>query len=97
MPIIAAPVEAIAVLGFVGAGVPVYYLTQAEQDSKPRIVCAFSLVMEQSENIHSPRFQAFFEDIFARVLGRPSSKDGWQAVATEGDDALEMTQTRSHR
>ncbi|EAU88480.2 L-methionine transporter [Coprinopsis cinerea okayama7 len=40
MPIIAAPLEAIAVLGFVAAGVPVYFLTQV--DEKPRIFGFFS-------------------------------------------------------
>ncbi|KAF6765237.1 L-methionine transporter [Ephemerocybe angulata] len=80
MPIIAAPMEAIAVLCFIGAGVPVYYLTQADEDTKPRII-------------------SFFEDLFARIRGRPSAGDGWEAVATDGDDALEMTQSepRSRR
>ena len=40
MPIIAAPMEAIAVLGFVSAGIPVYYVTQVEGD-KPRIIGTF--------------------------------------------------------
>ncbi|RXW24138.1 hypothetical protein EST38_g1706 [Candolleomyces aberdarensis] len=76
MPIIAAPIEAIAVLGFIAAGVPVYYLTQADEDAKPRII-------------------SIFEDLFSRLRGRPSAADGWEAVATDGDDTLEMTQTQT--
>ena len=40
---------------------------------------------------------AMFEDLFSRLRGRPSAADGWEAVATEGDDNLEMTQTRTNR
>ncbi|KAH6918538.1 L-methionine transporter [Coprinopsis sp. MPI-PUGE-AT-0042] len=74
MPIIAAPMEAIAVLGFVSAGIPVYYVTQVEGD-KPRII-------------------SWFEDLYARVRGRPRSGEGWEAVATDADE-LEMTQANS--
>ncbi|KAF9533016.1 amino acid permease-domain-containing protein [Crepidotus variabilis] len=39
MPITAAPVEAFAVLGFVLAGIPVYYITQtSESEGQPRVV-----------------------------------------------------------
>jgi len=37
MPVIAAPVEASAVLGFVLAGVPVYYITQRNEVQVPDI------------------------------------------------------------
>ncbi|KAI0807498.1 L-methionine transporter [Fomes fomentarius] len=71
MPIIAAPLEAMAVLGFVLAGVPVYYITQRN---------------------HGPpgAVQGFFSSITAHILGRPAPGAGWQAVATEGDEHLEM-------
>ncbi|KAI1795792.1 L-methionine transporter [Ganoderma leucocontextum] len=76
MPIIAAPLEAMAVLAFVLAGIPVYYLTQ-RRNGQPTAV------------------QAFFSNIFGRVRGRPDTSSGWQAVATEGDEHLEMrTSTR---
>ncbi|TFK29971.1 L-methionine transporter [Coprinopsis marcescibilis] len=74
MPIIAAPMEAIAVLAFVAAGVPVYYVTQVDDDAKPRIF-------------------GIFGNLFARIRGRPSSAEGWEAVATDADE-LEMTQAR---
>ncbi|RDX56676.1 L-methionine transporter [Lentinus brumalis] len=70
MPIIAAPLEAMAVLGFVLAGVPVYYLTQRPPSEGP--------------------IQGFFASIVARIRGRPAPGAGWQAVATEGDEQLEM-------
>ncbi|KAE9395060.1 amino acid transporter [Gymnopus androsaceus JB14] len=38
MPIIAAPAEAVAVLGFVLAGIPVYYLTHSNDQDVPRIL-----------------------------------------------------------
>ncbi|KAI0709329.1 L-methionine transporter [Earliella scabrosa] len=74
MPIIAAPLEAMAVLAFVLAGVPVYYITQ-RNDGPPSAV------------------QEFFSSLVARVRGRPAPGAGWQAVATEGDEQLEMRTT----
>ncbi|KAL4253190.1 Cellular Amino Acid Transporter [Abortiporus biennis] len=75
MPIIAAPLEAIAVLGFVLVGIPVYYLTQkGEHDDSPRII-------------------TFFSSLMSRISGRPTVRSGgWQAVATEGDENVEMSQ-----
>ncbi|TBU65740.1 L-methionine transporter [Dichomitus squalens] len=71
MPVVAAPLEAMAVLAFVLAGIPVYYITQ-RQDGQPTAV------------------QAFFSNLLARIRGRPDTSSGWQAVATEGDEQLEM-------
>ncbi|KAI0748211.1 L-methionine transporter [Daedaleopsis nitida] len=71
MPIIAAPLEAMAVLGFVLAGIPVYYITQ-RHDGPPTAI------------------QGFFSDLAARIRGRPVPGAGWQAVATEGDEQVEM-------
>ncbi|KAG0707713.1 L-methionine transporter [Suillus ampliporus] len=42
MPIFAAPLEAMAVLGFVLAGIPVYYLTNRDQASLPAFLGFFS-------------------------------------------------------
>ncbi|KAK1236538.1 hypothetical protein PQX77_000231 [Marasmius sp. AFHP31] len=79
MPIIAAPLEAIAVLGFVLAGVPVYYLTRRDANEAPRII-------------------TWLKSGSSKLRGRPSVGDGWEAVATEGDE-MEMTEGRhsSHR
>ncbi|KAI9574243.1 amino acid permease-domain-containing protein [Boletus coccyginus] len=41
MPIIAAPLEAVSVLGFVLAGVPVYYLTNREEQAKLLFLLSF--------------------------------------------------------
>jgi len=41
MPIIAAPLEAVAVFGFVLAGVPVYYLTNREEQAKLPFLLSF--------------------------------------------------------
>ncbi|KAI0721009.1 L-methionine transporter [Cerioporus squamosus] len=71
MPVIAAPLEAMAVLGFVLAGIPVYYITQRPYTSE------------------GPS-QGFFASIVARIRGRPAPGAGWEAVATEGDEQLEM-------
>lgn len=73
MPIIAAPLEAMAVLGFVLAGIPVYYITQRGSATSSGVV-------------------AIFKKCFARIRGRPTPGAGWQAVATEGDDQVEMTE-----
>ncbi|KAH9946044.1 L-methionine transporter [Epithele typhae] len=71
MPIIAAPLEAMAVLGFVLVGVPIYYITQRNQGAPTGV-------------------QGFFANMFASIRGRPTPGTGWQAVATEGDEHLEM-------
>ncbi|KAI0636883.1 amino acid transporter [Trametes polyzona] len=76
MPIIAAPLEAIAVLGFVLAGVPLYYITHRNEGQPTRV-------------------QAFFSSVVARVRGRPAPGAGWQAVATEGDENVEMEESRT--
>ncbi|KAL4265325.1 Cellular Amino Acid Transporter [Pleurotus pulmonarius] len=41
MPIIAAPLEAMAVLGFVAAGIPVYYITRRKSQELPRPLAWF--------------------------------------------------------
>ncbi|KAL0946858.1 hypothetical protein HGRIS_013025 [Hohenbuehelia grisea] len=74
MPIIAAPLEAMAVLGFVAAGVPVYYITHRDKQEVPR---AFS----------------WLASCIDRVRGRPAGS-GWEAVATEGDEHMEMVEPR---
>ncbi|EKM55586.1 uncharacterized protein PHACADRAFT_93389 [Phanerochaete carnosa HHB-10118-sp] len=80
MPIIAAPLEAMAVLGFVLVGIPIYYLTQRELYPK----------------IKSPGL-AYIQDCIAKIRGRPSPGGGWQAVATEGDEHLEMSEQHPRR
>ncbi|KAJ6547599.1 L-methionine transporter [Mycena capillaripes] len=75
MPIIAAPLPAIAVLGFVLAGVPVYYITHRSERELPAVF-------------------AWFTPCISRLRGRPPAGDGWEAVATEGDEPIEMAQSR---
>ncbi|EPT06173.1 hypothetical protein FOMPIDRAFT_124911 [Fomitopsis schrenkii] len=67
MPIIAAPLEAIAVLGFVLVGIPIYYITQRDTG-----------------------LGASMSKLWSRIRGRPDSSTGWEAVATEGDEQVEM-------
>ncbi|KAJ6596927.1 L-methionine transporter [Mycena vulgaris] len=73
MPIIAAPLPAIAVLGFVLAGVPVYYITHRSERDLPAVF-------------------AWFAPCISRLRGRPPAGDGWEAVATENDEPIEMAQ-----
>lgn len=35
---------------------------------------------------------AIFSDFVARVRGRPDMGSGWQAVATDGDENVEMVE-----
>jgi len=78
MPIIAAPLEALAVLGFVLAGIPMYYITRHGA----------------SIPLHS-RF-SFLSPLLSRLYGQSTGTPGfgWQAVATDGDDGIEMTEGR---
>jgi len=75
MPIIAAPLEALAVLGFILAGVPVYYMTQTHESSRPRII-------------------SLCRSYLLRLIGRSPAAEGWEAVATDGDEAVEMVENR---
>ncbi|KAF8636695.1 hypothetical protein AX17_003500 [Amanita inopinata Kibby_2008] len=75
MPVIAAPLEALAVLGFISAGIPVYYITQTDENTRPRIFTMFS-------------------SIILRLRGRAHAAEGWEVVATEGDEAVEMVEGR---
>ncbi|KAF8654208.1 hypothetical protein AX16_003734 [Volvariella volvacea WC 439] len=77
MPIIAAPLEALAVLVFISAGIPVYYLTQTSQARRS--------------------LPAWLDSLISRITGRSLAADGWQAVATEGDDTIEMSEGRTRR
>jgi len=75
MPIIAAPLEALAVLGFVLAGIPMYYITQ------------------RGFNIQLPRKLSFLSSWYrGRSAAAPGF--GWEAVATEGDEGMEMAESR---
>ncbi|KAK2466887.1 hypothetical protein APHAL10511_001145 [Amanita phalloides] len=75
MPVIAAPLEALAVLGFIVAGIPVYYLTQTHESARPRII-------------------SVCQSYLLRLVGRPPVAEGWQAVATDGDEGVEMVENR---
>ncbi|KAF8625777.1 hypothetical protein AX15_005169 [Amanita polypyramis BW_CC] len=75
MPIIAAPLEALAVLGFILAGVPVYYMTQTNENARPRIFTACRLFL-------------------LRLIGKSPTAEGWEAVATDGDEGVEMVENR---
>lgn len=82
MPIIAAPAEAIAVLGFVLAGIPIYYLTQTTEDGD------------------RPRIALLFTDVVGQLRGCSRTADGWEAVATEGEETAELHHippTHTHR
>ncbi|RDB21074.1 b(0,+)-type amino acid transporter 1 [Hypsizygus marmoreus] len=78
MPVIAAPIEAIAVLGFVLAGVPVFYLTRRGDDDRPWVFTRFPACIRW-------------------IRGRRPTEDGWEAVATEGDEPIEMAEGRLHQ
>ncbi|KAF8956554.1 L-methionine transporter [Flammula alnicola] len=76
MPIIAAPAEAIAVLGFVLAGIPVYYMTQSTEDEG------------------RSRVSLWFTSIVERLRGRSRAADGWEAVATDAEETVELHQAQ---
>jgi len=75
MPILAAPLPSLVVIGFVLLGIPVYYITQRNDDM--------------------PRVFVICSDWFSRLRGRPNVGSGWQAVATEGDEQMEVFERRT--
>ncbi|KIY72130.1 amino acid transporter [Cylindrobasidium torrendii FP15055 ss-10] len=78
MPVVAAPLQGLAVLGFVLAGVPVYYVTHRADRETPRVL-------------------AWIQPFWARIRGRPHAGEGWQSVATEGDEQVEMLDNSARR
>ncbi|KAH9981175.1 L-methionine transporter [Lactifluus volemus] len=78
MPIIAAPLEALAVLGFVLTGIPMYYITRH----------GASMPWQSKFPFLSP----LLSRLYGQSMGTPGF--GWQAVATDGDDEIEMTEGR---
>jgi len=78
MPIIAAPLEALAVLGFVLAGIPMYYITQR----------GVAMPLRGRFSSLSP--------LLSRLCGQSTGTPGfgWEAVATDGDDGIEMAEGR---
>ena len=116
MPIIAAPLEAMAVLGpshaflpeseadlgahpgFVLIGIPIYYITQRSGPGSkdPPLFIGESTRLPVAEFEADTCYpKALCSDCFARVRGRPSLGTGWQAVATDGDEHLEMSEQHS--
>ncbi|TFY51174.1 hypothetical protein EVJ58_g10704 [Rhodofomes roseus] len=73
MPVKAAPTQALAAIGFILAGIPVYFMTQREELSST--LNAISIAKDR------------FERLRARWTQRGG---GWQAVANEGEDRVEM-------
>ncbi|KAI9070379.1 hypothetical protein FKP32DRAFT_1586218 [Trametes sanguinea] len=88
--------------GFVLAGIPLYYLThRAEgeasgiQGTPPCGRASCGAAGRFAEFTDIPPLAGFFANIAARIRGRPAPGAGWQAVATEGDDTVEMEETRT--
>ncbi|TFY62900.1 hypothetical protein EVG20_g6536 [Dentipellis fragilis] len=76
MPVIAAPLEALAVLAFVLAGIPMYYITQRNS----------SIVLPRQLSFLS----SWIGKLRGRPSAAPGF--GWERVATEGDGGFEMAQ-----
>lgn len=75
MSVLAAPLPSLGVIGFILLGIPVYYITQRNDDL--------------------PRAFSIFSDCLARIRGRPDMGSGWQAVATDGEEQMEMIEGRT--
>jgi hypothetical protein len=85
-------------VGFIAAGVPVYYVTHHKEEDVPRIVCAllsFSFSPNKLSTITSGRVAwilSWVERIRGRIRGRAGA--GWQAIATDVDEPVEMAERR---
>lgn len=93
MPIIAAPLPALAVLGFVLSGVPVYYLTRQQAGQPFSHDCErpqLPLVTDKA-NQWKP---AWIQRFVSRIRGRRPDDEGWEAVATDADEPIEMSHQR---
>ncbi|KAF8495628.1 L-methionine transporter [Gautieria morchelliformis] len=79
MPVVAAPLEALAAIAFIGFGIPLYFVTQ-----RPNSRMAGSHRMEL--------ITAWVTSCFPRLLSRQAA--GWVPVNTDEDERVEMLQTR---
>jgi len=79
MPVVAAPFEALTALGFIAFGVPLYYITQRPHSR-----------IEEGSRFDS--VLAWATTCFSRSQSRQAA--GWAPVATEGDERVEMLQSR---
>jgi hypothetical protein len=114
MPIIAAPLEALAVLGalkntlkstgcaeqyntpgFVLAGIPMYYITQHDSPMplRSRFRGCHNVFFPDERNSFCA-FTAILSSLLSRISGTRTPGFGWQAVATDGGDGIEMTEDR---
>ncbi|KAG8829968.1 hypothetical protein FRC18_008829 [Serendipita sp. 400] len=90
MPVLAAPLEALSAVGFILAGVPVYFLTQSKWANKPNgIVVRTKAWVNDPDGIISRTTQWIISMIPNQRFGR----GGWTRLATDGDaDEVEMHQ-----
>jgi len=109
MPILAAPLQSLGVigtrsalpsvtiaqiltppLGFVLLGIPVYYVTQKNEDI-PRVFGAYGKSGLNRLRL-TKRTSVPLADFVGRFRSRPDVGSGWQAIATE--EEVEMVQSR---
>lgn len=85
---------AVHLVGFVLAGIPVYYITNRNEGTPaPRVIGTYLLPSSQyGTKQHLPI--EFFASLWARARGRPPAGAGWEAVATDGDEQVEMLEGR---
>ncbi|KDQ18122.1 hypothetical protein BOTBODRAFT_29449 [Botryobasidium botryosum FD-172 SS1] len=81
MPIFAAPLEALAALAFISAGVPLYYITKRRNNSRDRLSSSDESPIS---NITKP---------FAACLSRVRRPQGTGWVAAETEERVEMLET----
>ena len=81
-----------SILGFISAGIPVYYITQTNESSRPRIICKQRNCATGSDVSHL--FTAVCRSYVLKLVGRSPAAEGWEAVATDGDEAVEMVENR---
>lgn len=81
-----------SILGFITAGIPVYYITQTNESARPRIICKQRNCATGC--ISSNLFTAVCRSYILKLVGRSPAAEGWEAVATDGDEAVEMVENR---
>ena len=81
----------VIILGFVLAGIPVYYITHRNDPDvqAPWIIGTrrgrlFTLSLAYDAET------GYIMGLVGRARGRPPQGSGWQAVATDGDEQVEM-------
>lgn len=81
----------VIILGFVLTGIPVYYITHRnDPDVQAPWIIGTACSQLFTVSLAYQTETGYIMGLIGRSRGRPPQGSGWQAVATDGDEQVEM-------